>query len=133
MCRRHGRRSSACDRPGNQVMHGEKIKELWVNARDLQKSDGQSDASYREQLVTRGKQKLSEYFKAESAGFEILSNADMEFAIGDKCVYVNRDMSVEAEGRITEIYEIWEKEYKKNIVLGEQTLKFTQKIRCDIS
>lgn len=114
----------------NQVKPGEKLKELWVDARDLQ----QSDASYTSQLVTRGAQKLSDYQQIESVRFQVQSSADIVFSIGDKCEYVNKDLNIVTVSRITEISEVWESGgYEKNIVLGEDQLTLPQKVKRALS
>lgn len=114
----------------NQVKPGEKLKELWVDARDLP----QSDASYTSQLVTRGEQKLSDYQQIESVQFQIQANADIVFSIGDKCEYVNNELGIVTVGRITEIGEVWESGgYVKSITLGEDQLTLPQKVKRVLS
>lgn len=114
----------------NRIKSGEKLKELWVDARDLQ----QTDSSYTSQLVTRGEQKLSEYQQIESVQFQIQANADIAFSIGDICEYVNNDLNIVTASRITEIKEVWESSgYEKSIVLGEDQLTLPQKIKRQLS
>lgn len=118
----------------DQIQTGELRKELWVDARDLQKDDQESDASYQEKLVTRGQQKLSEYQQIESVDFEVDTTAKTPFALGDKCTYINEDIKVNAEGRITEIRETWEASgYRKSVTLGEGQLNIIQAVKREIS
>lgn len=104
----------------------EDIKELWVDARDLQKEDGQSDQAYKNILITRGKEKLAKYQKKESVEFEA---GAVDAKLGDKCEYINKKLGIRAEGRITEISEIFEGGgYEKRIRIGEDQLGVMERI-----
>lgn len=104
----------------------EDIKELWVDARDLQKEEGQSEQAYKNILITRGKERLARYQKKESAEFEA-GAADVK--LGEKCEYINKALGIRAEGRITEISEVFENGgYEKRIRIGEDQLGVMERI-----
>ncbi len=95
---------------------GEERKELWVDARDLQQKDGEGNTialpAYQAQLIQRGKEKLAEYRKVEMVNSGIDSNANLvykkDFDLGDYCTYVNTEIKVATDKRITEIMETYE-------------------------
>ena len=89
--------------------NGEPQRELWVNAKDLQKGD-LSDAEYQAQLTQRGLEKLSGTVKAESfeasavdtINFQYLSDWDL----GDIVSF--EKWGLRLDQRITEVEEIFE-------------------------
>ena len=95
---------------------GEERKELWVDARDLQQDDGDgksiSATAYRAMLEQRGREKLAEYRKVETVNSGIDPNANLvykkDFDLGDYCTYINTEIGVATEKRITEIMETYE-------------------------
>lgn len=104
----------------------EDIKELWVDARDLQQETGQSEQAYKNILFTRGKEKLSKYQKKESAEFE---TGILDVKLGDKCEYINKTLGIRAEGRITEISEVFESGgFEKRIRIGEDQLGIMERV-----
>lgn len=95
---------------------GEERKEIFVDARDLQQQDEDGNtiplATYREQLVQRGKEKLSEYRKVETVNSGVDSLANLiyktDYDLGDYCTYINTEIGIATEKRITEIMEVYE-------------------------
>ena len=95
---------------------GEERRELWVDARDLQQGDGDgksiSREAYRAMLEQRGREKLAEYRKVETVNSGIDPNANLvykkDFDLGDYCTYINTEIGIETEKRITEIMETYE-------------------------
>ena len=95
---------------------GEERKELYVDARDLQQEDGDGnripDEVYRAQLVQRGKEKLSEFRKVETVSIGIDPNANLvyktDFDLGDYCTYINTEIGIATDQRITEVMETYE-------------------------
>lgn len=95
---------------------GEERLEIWVDARDLQQQDEDGNdiplATYKEQLVQRGKEKLAEYRKVETVNSNVDANANLvykkDFDLGDYCTYINTEIGVETDKRITEIMETYE-------------------------
>lgn len=95
---------------------GEERRELWVDARDLQQEDGTgnqiSSDVYRAQLDQRGREKLAEYRKVETVNSGIDPNANLvykkDFDLGDYCTYINTEIGIATDKRITEIMETYE-------------------------
>ena len=104
----------------DRVKEGEKRKELWVDARDIQSEtyddEGNSskipDVEYREMLRERGIEKLNEYNKVETADFSIDTLANLEykkdFDLGDKVIYKNDELGFNVENRIIGVLEAYE-------------------------
>lgn len=96
----------------NRIKDGEERKELYVDARDLQKDEGMTDSEYLETLRERGIEKLNECNKVETSDFSIDSNSNLrykeDFDIGDKVVYINEDLGFSIENRIVEVSESYE-------------------------
>lgn len=97
-------------------MPGEERKELYVDARDLQQEDGNGGMIpvdvYKAQLAQRGKEKLAEFRKVESINSGVDPHANLvykkDFDLGDYCTYVNTEIGISADKRITEIMETYE-------------------------
>lgn len=95
---------------------GEERRELYVDARDLARDDGEGNtvpmADYMGQLRQRGREKLSQYRMVETVDGGIDPYADLvykkDFDLGDICTYVNTEIGVMTEKRITEITETYE-------------------------
>ena len=95
---------------------GEGRRELYVDARDLsrEEEDGRTIpmADYLEQLRQRGRDKLAQYRMVETVDGGIDPNANLvyrkDFDLGDFCTYVNTEIGIVTEKRITEITEIYE-------------------------
>lgn len=96
----------------DRVKKGEKRKELYVDARDLQKNEDITDAEYKEMLKERGIQKLNECNKVEIADFSIDTLANLkyktDFDLGDKVVYKNDELDFDIENRIIGVSEVYE-------------------------
>lgn len=95
---------------------GEERKEIWVDARDLQQKDSAGnpipESDYISQLKQRGREKLAEYRKVETINSGIDFNANLvykkDFDLGDYCTYVNTEINIATDKRITEIMETYE-------------------------
>lgn len=95
---------------------GEERKEIWVDARDLQRQDESGNAIslsvYKEQLVQRGIEKLTEYRKVETVNSGVDSNANLvykkDFDLGDYSTYINTEINIATDKRITEVMETYE-------------------------
>lgn len=95
---------------------GEERKEIWVDARDLQQQDANGnaipDATYKAQLIQRGREKLAEYRKVETVNSGVDSNANLvykkDFDLGDYCTYINTEINIATDKRITEVMETYE-------------------------
>lgn len=95
---------------------GEERRELYVDARDLQQDDENGNRIpmevYREQLMQRGREKLAGFRKVETISIGIDPNANLvykkDFDLGDFCTYVNTEIGLTSDQRITEIMETYE-------------------------
>lgn len=96
----------------NQIKQNEERRELYVDARDLQKDNKTTDTEYRKILTERGIQKLSENNKIETANFSIDPLANLiykqDFDLGDKVIYKNEQLNFNIENRIIGISEAYE-------------------------
>lgn len=108
----------------DRVKPGEDRRELYVDARDLQKDEDTTDAEYLEMLKERGISKLNENTKVEKADFKIdaLSNLEYkkDFDIGDVVVYKNNKLGYDLENRLVEVTESYENGDKNiDVTFGE--------------
>jgi len=89
---------------------GEPRRELWVDARDLQQADGQTDADYRAQLIQRGTEKLAETARVENFSADAVDTANFEYLtdwdLGDTVSF--EKWNILLNQRITEVEEIYE-------------------------
>lgn len=95
---------------------GEERRELWVDARDLQQQDEDGNAippeAYRAQMEQRGREKLAEFRRVETVEACIDPDANLvykkDFDLGDYCTYVNTEIGIAEDKRITEVTETYE-------------------------
>ena len=95
---------------------GEERRELYVDARDLARDDGEGniipEADYHEQLRQRGREKLSQYRMVETVDGGVDPHANLvykkDFDLGDLCTYINTEIGIMTEKRITEVTETYE-------------------------
>jgi hypothetical protein len=87
---------------------GEPRRELWVDARDLQQADGQTDADYRAQLIQRGTEKLAEAKKSESFTAVAVNTSNFAYLtdwdLGDIVSF--EKWGIRLDERITEVEEV---------------------------
>lgn len=108
----------------NRVKDGEERRELYVEAKDLQKDGELTDEEYKQMLIEKGIEKLNECNKVETANFNVnlLSNLEYQrdFDLGDEVVYKNDKLNFNIENRIVGITESYENGSKTiEIVFGE--------------
>lgn len=102
--------------PVDMVPPGGQRQEIWVDARDLQPEDAEGNAipleDYKAQLVQRGREKLAGYPLVESVEACIDPDANLayrkDFDLGDLCTYINADIGISVDKRITEVVETYE-------------------------
>lgn len=95
---------------------GEDRREIWVDARDLQRKDDDGNEitleEYKLLLYQRGVEKLKEYRLVETASSSIDPNANLiykvDFDLGDYCTYINTEINIATDKRITEVMETYE-------------------------
>lgn len=104
-------------------------KELWVDARDLQKQDSDggvlTDEEYTSLLRQRGLQKLSEYqyiesFKSTIKTFGYQQNVfGVDFFLGDLVTVIDRELGVTVNTQVTEVEQTWDaKGYRVDVTFG---------------
>lgn len=95
---------------------GEERYEIWVDARDLQETDNNGnplpEATIIAQMVQRGEEKLTEYRKVEIVNSGVDPDANLvykkDFDLGDYCTYINTEIQISTDKRITEAMETYE-------------------------
>lgn len=122
--------------------NGQPRRELYVDARDLQrKKDDDTEMTeeeYTAVLLQRGKEKLEEYPLVETfdAKVNVYSNLEYktDYDLGDKCTFLNQDLGIEAETRITEITETYENGgVTISLVFGEGQMTIMQRIKREVT
>lgn len=122
--------------------NGQPRRELYVDARDLQrKKDDDTEMTeeeYTAVLLQRGKEKLEEYPLVETfdAKVNLYSNLEYktDYDLGDKCTFLNQDLGIEAETRITEITETYENGgVTISLVFGEGQMTIMQRIKREVA
>lgn len=87
---------------------GEPRRELWVDARDLQQAEGQTDADYRAQLTQRGTEKLAEAARVENFSAAAVDTANFAYLtdwdLGDIVSF--EKWGLRLDQRITEVEEV---------------------------
>ncbi|QNK41820.1 siphovirus ReqiPepy6 Gp37-like family protein [Caproicibacter fermentans] len=90
--------------------NGEPRRELWVDARDLQKGEDMTDDQYREQLRQRGLEKLAEASKAENFSADAVDTLNYQYLtdwdLGD--VVSMEKWGIRLDQRVTEVEEVYE-------------------------
>lgn len=117
---------------GDTALKGFARKELYVDARDLQREayddNGESytltEAQYNAVLVQRGNEKLAEHKKTETFEAQIrqFGNVQYEFGVdyqkGDKVTVVDKQLGLSVSARITSIEEDFDDEYALMLTFG---------------
>lgn len=94
-------------------------REMFVDARDIQPEEGQTDSEYRELLVARGNEKLAEQNRVLEISFDV-STRDFgkTFFLGDIITAVLPEYGMRLSVRVAEFTEI----YENNILRTQLTL-----------
>ncbi|MGL4358750.1 MAG: siphovirus ReqiPepy6 Gp37-like family protein, partial [Cetobacterium sp.] len=90
----------------------EELKEMYVDAKDLQREDGVTDEQYKELLRTRGKEKLAEKIKEQSFKCKIVPNGvyvyKKDYNLGDIVICKSIRNKVKFKVRIMSIEEVYD-------------------------
>lgn len=116
---------------------GEELKELWVDAKDIQMEDDMTEAEYLEALQARGTEKLAEHRTIETILFEVNGNSNLiyktDYDLGDKVTYQDDTLGVSVDLLITEVTEIYEKNQLKILLtLGDENKTEVEKIKREV-
>ena len=102
---------------GNTSATGVDRLEMYVDARDIQKQSGETDAQYQARLVARGNQKLIEQAQIDLVSFDI---DDDTVQLGDIVTVRLTNLGLAYQVRVTGITETSEKNRtRKTIEVGE--------------
>lgn len=93
-----------------------KEKKSGIDARDLQQKDEDGNEipleTYKQQLDQRGREKLAEYRMVETINSGVDYQANLvykkDFDLGDYCTYINTEVNIATDKRITEVMETYE-------------------------
>lgn len=125
----------------DQVKPGEAQKELYVDARDLQDIDQEGnpipEATYRKTLRQRGLEKLAEYQQKETVETTIDPTSNLtyqvDYDLGDLVTYVNKEIGIVVEERITEIYQSIENGQETiEVIFGNEQLNIMAKMKREV-
>lgn len=99
-------------------------RELFVDARDLQKDEDETDEEYAARLSQRGVEKLAEYTVVEKCEAEIDTESSLryrtDFDLGDICTIKDDQHGIICRKRITECEEVYENgSFSLSAVFGE--------------
>ena len=87
-------------------------RELYVDARDLTQEEGMSLDEYKQKLLQRGREKVTEYQESQSISCVTDANANFAYKVnydlGDIVSVRKRDWGITVDLRITEIEEVYE-------------------------
>ena len=120
---------------------GEPLKELYVDARDLQDIDDKGNKipmeKYLPTLVQRGKEKLSEYTVIEEleakANLDSVLKYKMDYNLGDIVEFIDNEIGVNAALRIVAINEeIEDGKRELAIVFGKERLTLKDVIKREV-
>lgn len=125
---------------GDTLKKGLYRKELYVDARDLRKDDGNgktfTDAEYESMLNERGNSKLGEYVVEENFNATIRNTGftnysyGVDYNIGDKVTLEDKVLCISLDATILNIQESWQdKGYTLKVVFGYSRLKLPKKIK----
>ncbi len=108
----------------DRIKDGEERRELYVDARDLQKDENTTNEQYKQILIERGIEKLNENKRIETVGFSVDNSSNLiykkDFDLGDKVIYKNEQLGFDIEDRIIEISEVYENGDKTiDIIFGQ--------------
>lgn len=131
---------------GNNNLRGLLRRELYVDARDLQREteDGEGNMTsipeeeYNQMLIQRGNEKLSECEKTETfeARLRVFGETQYEFGMdyqkGDKVTIQDEQLGVVVSARITEVEEDYGEEYSLNLTFGYSYPTLMQKIKQQV-
>lgn len=111
----------------------EELREVWIDARDLQMKEGMTIDVYKGLLKQRGLEKMTEYQKVETVEVVEGNNNALiyrkNYDVGDVCTYRNEAMGLELEARITECIEMYENnENTLDLIFGTQKITKIKRI-----
>lgn len=103
---------------------GGRRREIFVDARDLQRGDNETAEDYATRLYQRGSEKLSQYVTVQKCDTEIDTESSLryrtDFDLGDLCTIKDDQHGIICRKRITECEEVYENgSFSLSAVFGE--------------
>lgn len=130
---------------GDDTLAGYNRKELYIDARDLQsesenesgQEEEMSDEEYTELLRSRGAVKLSENaivqtLEANIRYYGSVYEFDVDYTLGDKVTFIDRDMGVTANAYISEVEHVYADAYELRLTVGTGVPTLYSKIKAMI-
>lgn len=110
---------------------------IWVDARDLQKTDEIGYEEYTYLMAERGIEKLAEHPQSIEASIEFNTNGSLtygeDFFLGDVCTFKDEDIDIKFNDRIRNVLVTYERNLVKiDLSIGETEKTITQKIKREI-
>ena len=101
---------------GETEATGADRREMYVDARNEQQEDDETDAEYEESLIAYGEEKLLEQLETESISFTI---DDDSVSLGDVVTCYLSEIGINLQARVTIIEEVYqENRVERNITVG---------------
>ena len=91
---------------------GGRRREIFIDARDIQQEENESNSDYTERLRQRGREKLAQYGAVENCECEADTQSSLtyreDFDLGDTCTIKDDIHGIICQKRITECEEVYE-------------------------
>lgn len=123
---------------GEQVENSLYRKETYIDARDVQSTDPETqetytDEEYNEMLLQRGYEKKSEYQLTESVDCDIIEKKgfqyDVDFFLGDYVTAIDELTGLKLKLQVTEMSKIQSETESVVLTFGNKRLTFVQKLK----
>ena len=103
---------------------GDRRREIFVDARDVQQEENESAQDYAARLALRGEEKLAQYEIVQKSDAEIDTESSLryreDFDLGDVCTVKDDRHGIICQKRITECEEVYENgTFSLSVVFGE--------------
>lgn len=119
------RNVSPTDPESYRNRRGLDCREMWVDARDMQRTDTQTNDQYLSSLEVRGVTKINENQMQENFNADVLLQENLvytvDFNLGDKCTYRDTEIGVERDAVIAGVESVWRQGgFEHRILFGNQ-------------
>ena len=103
---------------------GDRRREIFVDARDVQQEENESAQDYAARLTQRGEEKLAQYEVIQKCDADIDTESSLryreDFDLGDVCTVKDDRHGIICQKRITECEEVYENgSFTLSVVFGE--------------
>ncbi|MBS6510452.1 MAG: siphovirus ReqiPepy6 Gp37-like family protein [Clostridiales bacterium] len=116
---------------------GARRRAIYVDARDLQREEGESEEEYKKRLIQRGQEKLKKRSLTETiagvAAEDALPKLGIDYELGDKCDFEHTELGLSFSDIITGIDKVWEDGgHSTRPIFGAQSLNLRQIIEREV-